>query len=661
MEKRMKQLQELLKGYAYQYHTLDNPSVSDAEYDALFQELKELELKYPEFKDSNSITEQVGGEILSEFIKVPHQIPMLSLDNAFSISELLAFDNRVKKVVSNPSYVVELKIDGLAMALHYHNGKLVNGITRGDGEEGEDVTHNIKTIKSLPKVITDGRDLEIRGEVFLSKNQFNIINKQRDIDNLALFANPRNAAAGTMRMKDSKVTATRNLDGFWYHLPKALELGFESHYESLKWLKSIGFKVNPDIILVNSMTEIETYIEEITQKRHELPYEIDGLVIKVDDLNMQETLGYTGRAPKWAIAYKFPPEEKTTKLLDIEVTVGRTGRVTPNARLKTIELAGTKVSNAQLHNADYIKHNDIRINDTVVVHKAGDIIPKVTRSIKELRDDSSVPYVFPTTCPNCFQPLVRYQDEADYYCINIDCPARVVQTIIYFASKDAMDIEGLGEKRVESFYNLDLLKTLEDIYTLKNKRDTLLALAGYKEKSVDKLLLAIEDSKAQSLTRFLTALGIRQVGNKASKILANHYLSLENILKAELDELISLPDIGEITANFILDFLNNPANVKMLRRLIELGVNPINTNQLIETSYFTSLTVVITGTFETYDRKTLSELLENKGAKVTSAVSKNTDLVVYGNQAGSKYDKALLLGVKLIDESELLKVFENEK
>ena len=661
MQERMQQLQKLLREYAHQYYTLDAPTVSDAQYDALLKELKELEIQYPEFKDPNSITERVGGEVLSEFTKVAHVIPMLSLDNAFNQDELMAFHKKVKKVLEHPTYVVELKIDGLAMAIHYENGQLKNGITRGDGEIGEDVTHNIMTVRSLPKTISDLREIEIRGEIFLSKGQLEKINQQRILEDQDTFANPRNAAAGTIRIKDSKIAAKRHLDGFWYHLPQALELGFTSHYATLQWLKQLGFKVNPDIIKTDSINEVISYVEAMTLKRDDLPYEIDGLVIKVDDLNQQQTLGYTGRAPKWAIAYKFPPQEKTTKLLDIEVTVGRTGRITPNARLETIELAGTKVSNAQLHNADYIKNNDIRINDTVVVHKAGDIIPKVTYSIKELRDKDSVPYQFPTHCPVCQQPLVRYPDEADYYCINNDCPARVVQTIAYFASKDAMDIDGLGEKRIEAFYNLNLLNTLEEIYTLKDKRAVLLELPGYQSRLVDKLLSAIEDSKNQSLARFITALGIRQVGNKASKVLAQHFLSIERLLRTNLEELTSLPDIGEVTANFILDFISNPANQKMLEHLIKLGVNPQETQQTITTSFFNNLTVVLTGSLDNYDRKTLTELLETKGAKVTSAVSKNTDLVIYGYEAGSKLDKAKTLAINLMSEVELLEVLEHEK
>lgn len=661
MQERMQQLQKLLREYAHQYYTLDAPTVSDAQYDALLKELKELEIQYPEFKDPNSITERVGGEVLSEFVKVAHEIPMLSLDNAFNQAELLAFHQKVKKVIDHPTYVVELKIDGLAMAIHYENGRLKNGITRGDGEVGEDVTHNIRTVRSLPKTISDLREIEIRGEIFLSKGQLEKINQQRILENQDTFANPRNAAAGTIRIKDSKIAAKRHLDGFWYHLPQALELGFTSHYDTLIWLKQLGFKVNPDIIKTDSITEVIAYVEAMTLKRDDLPYEIDGLVIKVDDLNQQQSLGYTGRAPKWAIAYKFPPQEKTTKLLDIEVTVGRTGRITPNARLETIELAGTKVSNAQLHNADYIKNNDIRINDTVVVHKAGDIIPKVTYSIKELRDKDSVPYQFPTHCPVCQQPLVRYPDEADYYCINNDCPARVVQTIAYFASKDAMDIDGLGEKRIEALYNLNLLNTLEDIYTLKEKRALLLELPGYQSRLVDKLLSAIETSKHQSLARFITALGIRQVGNKASKVLAQHFLSIERLIKTTIEELISLPDIGEVTANFILDFISNPANQSMLEHLIELGVNPQETQLAIKDSFFNNLTVVLTGSLDNYDRKTLTDLLEEKGAKVTSAVSKNTDLVIYGKEAGSKLDKAKTLAINLMSEVELLEVLEHEK
>ncbi len=655
---RMKQLQALLKKHAYEYYTLDTPTISDAQYDTLLAELRDLEQKYPEYKEADSITESVGSKLDTDLERVRHAVPMLSLDNAFSEADLWDFDRKVRAVVKDCRYVVELKIDGLAMAISYEQGQFKQGITRGDGEYGEDVTHNVLTIKSLPKIISDLRAIEIRGEVYLSKAQFATLNALREQQNLAIFANPRNAAAGSIRMKDAKLTSQRALDAFWYHVPAALELGINSHYASLTWLKSLGFSVNPDIIQADSMAEVWDFVQQMQAKRHDLPYEIDGIVVKVDDLNQQVELGYTGRAPKWAIAYKFPAEEKTTKLLAIEVTVGRTGRVTPNARLATVELAGTKVSNAQLHNADYIEKNDIRINDTVVVLKAGDIIPKVTGSIKELRDGSQVPYEFPKVCPRCFQPLVRYPDEADYYCLNNDCPARVTQSIIHFSSRDMMDIDGLGEKRVEQFYSLGFLTSLEDIYRLKGHREQLLALPGYKERSVDKLLAAIEASKTQSLDKYLAALGIRQVGANTSKVLADYYQSIEQLLTATQTELAELPDIGPITAELIWDFLNHPANVRMIKTLNELGVKPTYLVKTTIESRFSGLTMVITGTFTSYDRKALTERLTALGAKVTSTVSSQTDLVVYGASAGSKLSKAIALNVKTMSETELMQELE---
>ncbi len=658
MQARMKQLQELLKKHAFEYYTLDAPTISDAQYDTLIAELRDLEQKYPEFKEADSITETVGSKLATDLERVRHAVPMLSLDNAFSEADLWDFDRKVRSVVKDCRYVAELKIDGLAMAIHYEQGQFKQGITRGDGEYGEDVTHNVLTIKSLPKTISEQRAIEIRGEVYLSKAQFATLNALREQQNLAPFANPRNAAAGSIRMKDAKLTSQRALDAFWYHVPAALALGINSHYASLTWLKSLGFSVNPDIIQADSMAEVWDFVQAMQAKRYDLPYEIDGIVVKVDDLNQQVALGYTGRAPKWAIAYKFPAEEKTTKLLAIEVTVGRTGRITPNARLAMVELAGTKVSNAQLHNAGYIEKNDIRINDTVVVTKAGDIIPRVNSSIKELRDGTQVPYEFPKVCPRCFQPLVRYPDEADYFCLNNDCPARVTQSIIHFASRDMMDIDGLGEKRVEQFYALGFLTSLEDIYRLKDYRDQLLALPGYKERSVDKLLTAIEASKTQSLDKYLAALGIRQVGGNTSKVLADYYQSVERLLTATQAELAELPDIGPITAKLIWDFLNHPANVKMMKTLADLGVKPTYLVKTTLESRFTGLTMVITGTFTSYDRKALTERLTALGAKVTSTVSSHTDLVVYGESAGSKLSKAQALKINTMSEAELMQELE---
>lgn len=651
MLERIKQLRQLLQQYSREYHVLDAPSVSDYEYDALMQELIALEKQYPEYDDPNSISHRVGGEVLSEFVRVKHQQAMLSLSNAYNLEDLQAFDQRVKQVVSNYQYVVELKIDGLAMSVHYQNGQFKQGVTRGDGEYGEDVSNNVRTIRSLPLQIDFDQPLEVRGEVYLPKATFEKINKQREANQEELFANPRNAAAGSIRQLDSKVAASRNLDAFWYYVPQGAALGFKTHFESLQWIQSLGFKVNPEIKLVDSIEAVWDIIQTITGQRHQLAYEIDGVVIKVNDFAQQDQLGYTIKSPKWAIAYKFPPEEVKTKLLDIFLTVGRTGRITPNAALETVNLAGTKVSFAQLHNEDNIKNKDIQINDTVIVRKAGDIIPEVVKSVPELRDGSQKPYVFPTICPTCGSPLVRFEDEANHYCVNNDCPSRVVESIAHFASRDAMDIDGLGIQKVTQFHNLGLLKTIEDIYHLAEHKETLLQLEGFKDKSVNNLLEAIEHSKQQTLDKLITGLGIKHVGVKASKVLAKYYSTLSDLMQANYEDLMAIADIGHITAESIISFMSNQSNIQMLNNLQQLGLDPKPLTVETIQSPFTNKTVVITGSFQQYDRKQATELLEKLGAKVTSSVTKKTDLVVYGESAGSKLTKAQSLGIETMDEA----------
>lgn len=553
-QQRILELRSILDRLAYEYYVLDQPSKSDQEYDRYYQELVALEDEFPQYRDPNSITQRVGGVVLDAFTKVEHKRTMLSLGNAFNLEDLHAFDERVREVVPNARYVVELKIDGLAMSLIYRDGRFVQALTRGDGVVGEDVTHNVKTIPSIPMHIPLQGEVEVRGEVYMPNASFQMLNEEREKNGEELFANPRNAAAGSIRQLDSSVAAKRKLDAFWYYFVNAQEYDIHSHEEALQKMSEMHLRVNPLRKVCERIDEVWQFIEEITEQRNDLPYAIDGMVIKVDDLDAQNRLGSTVKVPRWAIAYKFPAEEVITKLLDIVVTVGRTGRITPNAVLEPVRVAGTTVSAAQLHNEDMIKEKDIRIHDDVVVRKAGDIIPEVVRPLLERRNDTQAVYHFPTHCPICGSELVRFPEEAAHYCINQDCPARVVESMIHFASRDAMDIDTLGDKKVEFFHKQGFLNTIEDIYCLKEHRQELIDLEGFKEKSVDKLLDAIEDSKQNPLEDLIYGLGIRQVGKKAAKVLAKHFLSMDALMAANEEELVAIKDIGQITAESITAF-----------------------------------------------------------------------------------------------------------
>lgn len=658
MKQRIDELRKKLNRYNYEYHVLDAPSVSDYEYDSLMRELRELEEKYPEYQDPNSPSNRVGGAVLDSFSKVVHKRAMLSLSNAYSYEDLLDFDQKVRNEVSDFNYVVELKIDGLAMSLHYSRGKFQQAVTRGDGIVGEDVSSNVRTIRSIPMEIEYQGELEVRGEIYMPRQQFFQLNEERKQNSEELFANPRNAAAGSIRQLDSRIASGRGLDAFWYHLPDGEAYGLQSHEECLEWLEKLGFKVNKERRICAEITEVWQFIETVGQERERLPYDIDGMVLKVNQLLSQRELGFTARSPKWAIAYKFPPEEKETVVEDIFVTVGRTGRVTPNAKLTPVFLAGSTIGYATLHNEDMIKEKDIRIGDHVMIRKAGDIIPEVVRVLPEKRDGSQLEYQFPLTCPQCGGELVRYDDEANHYCINTDCPARVVESIAHFASRDAMEIEGLGEKRVEQLHQLGYLKSIEDIYHLKDKRAELIQLEGFGEKSYDKLINAIEKSKANRLDKLLFGLGIKHVGNKASKILAREYGSLDKLRQASSEELETIKDIGAVTAETIVSFFANDSNQEMIESLKAIGIDPREEKSEAEDNFFKGKKVVITGTLETLDRTAATELLESLGASVTSAVSKNTDYVVYGEKAGSKLDKARSLNVETIDETALLELLK---
>ncbi len=658
IEKRYNELIEIINKLNYEYYTLDKPSVSDQEYDRYMQELIKIELENPDIVRSDSPSVRVGGQVLDEFTKVTHEIPMLSLGNVFNEDELIKFDERIKKEVANPEYVCELKIDGLSVSLKYEKGKFVRGATRGDGIIGEDITHNVKTIKSIPLKLKENIDIEIRGEIFMGKKVFEKLNIEREKNGEEVFQNPRNAAAGSIRQLDSKIAAKRNLDAFLYHLPNALNYGINTHYEALKYIKKLGLKINPNIEKVKNINEVISYISYWTEHRDELPYEIDGIVIKLNDLNAQQQLGFTAKYPKWATAYKFPATEVLTKLIDIIFTVGRTGQVTPNAVLEPVRVAGSTVKRATLHNEDYVLSKDLKIGDIVSIRKAGDVIPEVVEPIIDRRTGNEIDFKMIDKCPICDSKLVKKEGQVDYFCINKECPARHIEGLIHFVSRDAMNVDGLGERIIEDFYNMGYIRNFTDIYKLSSKKEELMELEGFGEKSVNNLLEAIENSKTNSLEKLLFALGIRQVGNKTAKLLSQKFRNLDNLINTDFDTLNNIKDIGGIIAQNIIDYFNNEENLKIINELKEIGVNTEylgkvdieNTNEEIFGKTF-----VLTGTLEKYTREELKEILENQGGKVTGSVSKKTDVVIVGKDPGSKYDKAKELNITIWDEEELKK------
>lgn len=653
---RITELRKLLNEYNHAYHVLDDPIVSDAHYDACMRELMKLESEYPETYDSYSPTQRVGGKVLDGFKKVTHDVAMLSLGNAYSLADLLAFDARIRKDIGEVEYVAELKIDGLAMSLRYQNGRLAMAATRGDGEVGEDVTHNIVTIKSIPLELNTDITFEVRGEVYMPKAAFEKLNESKKSSGQETFANPRNAAAGSIRQLDSQVAASRQLDAFHYYFVNAQSYGIDSHAQALRKLSDLGFKVNPLTRTFANIQDVWSFIEEMTAQRATLPYDIDGIVIKVNSLALQGRLGFTAKTPRWAIAYKFPADEVMTRLEDIFLTVGRTGKVTPNARLTPITLAQTTVGFAQLHNEDYIRNKDIRINDMVMVRKAGDIIPEVVASLPQLREETSKPYEFAKVCPVCHQDLVRFEDEADTYCINNECPARIIEAIAHFASRVAMNIEGMGVKRVEQLYNNGLIRSVEDIYFLREKRDLLTMLDKMGEKSVDKLLNAIEVSKSNSLDKLLYGLGIRHIGEKAALTLASQFKSMQALMDAREDQLSDVKEIGTVMAQSIVLFFSQQPNHHLIDVLRSVGVNMEMTKKKAESSsFFSGKTVVLTGTLIEMTRSEASDWLISQGANVTSSVSKNTDLLIAGSEAGSKLAKAESLGVMVWDEERFMR------
>lgn len=661
--KRILELRAILDRLSYEYYVLDQPSASDQEYDRYYQELLALEQAFPEYFDGNSPSQRVGGTVLEGFTKITHKRMMLSLGNAYNLEDLQAFDQRIRQEVKDPQYVVELKIDGLAMSMLYRDGHFVQAVTRGDGTVGEDVSNNVKTIKSIPMRIALDGEVELRGEVYMPKKSFAELNEKREANGEEVFANPRNAAAGSIRQLDSSVAASRKLDAFWYYFVNANEYGITTHDQALKKMDELHVKTNPERRLCQSMQEVWDFIQMMSEQRNDLPYEIDGIVIKLNDLREQERLGYTVKTPRWAIAYKFPAEEVQTRLLDIFISVGRTGRVTPNAVLEPVRVAGTSVAAATLHNEDMIKHKDIRINDVVVIRKAGDIIPEVVRPVIERRDGHQAPYIYPTICPVCGSHLVRFEEEASHYCINQDCPARVVESMIHFASRDAMDIDTLGDKKIEFFHKQGLLNTIEDIYHLKDHKEEILAMEGFKEKSYQKMVDAIEVSKQHPLEDLIFGLGIRQVGKKAAKILAKKYLVIDALMEATVEELVAIKDIGEITAQSIVAFFAEARNQALIQHLRELGLQMSSEPEEVVASMFNDKTVVLTGTLRQLTRNEAKAVLERLGANVSGSVSKKTDLLIYGEAAGSKLEKANALGVSTMDEATFMtevEAYENQ-
>ncbi|HGQ2641894.1 TPA: NAD-dependent DNA ligase LigA [Streptococcus pneumoniae] len=647
MNKRMNELVALLNRYATEYYTSDNPSVSDSEYDRLYRELVELETAYPEQVLADSPTHRVGGKVLDGFEKYSHQYPLYSLQDAFSREELDAFDARVRKEVAHPTYICELKIDGLSISLTYEKGILVAGVTRGDGSIGENITENLKRVKDIPLTLPEELDITVRGECYMPRASFDQVNQVRQENGEPEFANPRNAAAGTLRQLDTAVVAKRNLATFLYQ--EASPSTRDSQEKGLKYLEQLGFVVNPKRILAENIDEIWNFIQEVGQERENLPYDIDGVVIKVNDLASQEELGFTVKAPKWAVAYKFPAEEKEAQLLSVDWTVGRTGVVTPTANLTPVQLAGTTVSRATLHNVDYIAEKDIRKDDTVIVYKAGDIIPAVLRVVESKRV-SEEKLDIPTNCPSCNSDLLHFEDEVALRCINPRCPAQIMEGLIHFASRDAMNITGLGPSIVEKLFAANLVKDVADIYRLQE--EDFLLLEGVKEKSAAKLYQAIQASKENSAEKLLFGLGIRHVGSKASQLLLQYFHSIENLYQADSEEVASIESLGGVIAKSLQTYFATEGSEILLRELKETGVNLDYKGQtVVADAALSGLTVVLTGKLERLKRSEAKSKLESLGAKVTGSVSKKTDLVVVSADAGSKLQKAQELGIQVRDEA----------
>lgn len=655
-EKRVQELTALLEKYNYEYYVLNQSTVSDQEFDRLMEELKKLEEEFPSLKKKNSPTQRVGGEVQSEFKKIPHKRLMLSLADIFNEDEIRDWDKRIRSLlhVDEVEYVGELKIDGLGMSLIYENGEFQYAVTRGDGVMGEDVTANVKTIPSIPMHVNELRPFEVRGEVYMPKASLEATNIQRRLSGETEFANCRNAAAGSIRNLDPKVAASRKLDAFWYYLVNARELDIHVHSDALDYLDKLGFRTNKERRILRGPDELIAYVEEMGKKRPSLGYDIDGIVFKVNNLNEYDTLGYTAKVPRWAIAYKFPPEEVTTKLLDIVLSIGRTGRVTPNAILAPVRVAGSTVQRATLNNEDFIKDKGLMIGDIVALHKAADVIPEVIGPILSRRDGTQTKWVMPLNCPVCGHPLSKVKNM--HYCLNPECNSRKIEKMIHFASRNAMDIDGMGESVIEEFFTEGFLRDIPDIYHLSDYASEIKELDGWSDKSMNSLLDAIEASKKQSMERLLFGIGIKEVGEKMAKVLSKRYKNLDELAKASEEELLKIPDVGPVAAKSIVDFFKEDKNKEEIELLRQDGLNfdYLGTDTIDVNSFFYGKTIVLTGTLTHYSRQEMTDILEGIGAHCAGSVSKKTDLVIAGPGAGSKLDKANELGIEVIDEDKAL-------
>ena len=654
-KKRIQELTKELEKANYEYYVLDNPTLSDAEFDRLMEELIHLEEEFPDYKFKNSPSQRVGGQVASSFKKIPHKRLMLSLGDIFNEDEIRHFDETVRTALGRqPDYMGEMKIDGLGMSLVYDHGELQYCVTRGDGQMGEDVTQNVITIRSIPLHVKETRPFEVRGEVYMPKASFDRLNAEREAKGEPLFANARNAAAGSIRQLDSSIAASRGLEAYWYYLVNAEELGIHEHSEALKFLDELGFRTNKERRILHNADELIAYTEEYAEKRPNLGYDIDGIVFKVDNIRDYAVLGYTAKTPKWAIAYKFPPSEVQTKLLDIFLTVGRTGRITPNAVLSPVRVQGSTVQRATLNNEDFIKEKGLMIGDIVSLRKAADVIPEVVRPIVERRTGEEKPFVMPTVCPDCGEPLTKVQGL--HYCLNEKCPSRRIEGIIHYASRDAMDIDGMGPAIVEELFNEGFITDIPSLYHVMDHVEEIKALDGWSDKSMNALLDAIQASKSKSLERLLFGLGIKEIGLKTARTLCQHWKHIHDFFDLTIEDYMKVPDLGPVSSKSLFDFFHNEENIEMIHHLELEGVNLAYLGQdtVDVNSYFYQKTVVLTGTLEKYSREEMTEILVGIGAKVSGSVSKKTDVVIAGPGAGSKLEKAKALGVLVIDEEEAL-------
>lgn len=656
-QERIKELVNIINEANYNYYVLDKPTITDQEFDKYLRELINLEEKYPEYVLIDSPTKRVGGEVLDKFNKVTHQIPMLSISDVFNEEEVRDFDAKIKRMGVTPEYVCELKIDGLSVSLKYEHGILVRGATRGDGVVGEDITHNVKTIKVIPLKLNKDIDIEVRGEIYMDKDTLTKINKERELEGLPLLQNVRNAAAGSVRQLDSRVAAKRKLNNYIYHLPNPLDYEINTHYEALKYMESLGFKVNSANRLVKSIDEALEFIQEYTEKRDSLPYEIDGVVIKVNDINEQRELGYTAKYPRWVVAYKFPHNDVLTKLTDIIFTVGRTGQITPNAVLEPVLVMGSTISRATLHNEDFVNNLGLMIGDVVEVHKAGDVIPEVKGAIKERRVGIEKPFVMISECPICHTKLIKKEGQVDYYCPNDLCPARGIEGLIHFASRDAMNIDGLGDEIIELFYNEGILTSITDFYHLQDHEEEILTLEGFGRKSFDNMINAVENSKNNSLEKLLFGLGINGVGSKTAKLLASIYGNIDNLMNAQVDELLEIKDIGDILAQNIYNYFKENRNLIDKLKMLDINMNYLGVKKKINEN-ITNKKFVMTGTISFMSRDEIKTLIEEYSGTFSESVSKKTDVVIVGESPGSKYDKARELGITIWNEEIFRKVVD---